>query len=195
MRKLGSELGVEAMSLYIYVPSEDAILDGIVDLLFSEVELPLTSGRDWDDIARDLFSAFRRVLLSHPKSVTLLASRTVRSFQALAPIELSLGNLRRAGFDRRTTIDTHRGLLSFTVGYVLSEVGGLDTPSDTWGTASSDGRSPRRLHQTARPRHHLRPVEPFDVDHGQVVGLGGEIDGRLPLLRAHVPEGGSAGGK
>src|SRR5258707_5519385 len=46
MRSLASELGVKPMSLYHYVASKDEILDGIVDLVFSEIELP-ASGGDW----------------------------------------------------------------------------------------------------------------------------------------------------
>ena len=56
MRKLGQELGVEAMSLYNHVANKDEILDGIVDLVFGEIELPARRGRleDGDPAERDL---------------------------------------------------------------------------------------------------------------------------------------------
>lgn len=123
MRRLGRDLGVEAMSLYEHVAGKDDILDDVLDLLLGNVELPAPAGREWDDVVRDLFVALRRRLLEYPGAVPLLATRAPRSVDALAPIEVSLGVLRRAGFGRQAAIDAHRVLWSFTVGYVLSECG------------------------------------------------------------------------
>lgn len=146
MRRLGRELGVEAMSLYAYVASKEDILDDVVELLYVEIKLPGLLNRDWDDVANELFSSLRRLLLAHPKAVPLVVTRTVRSLSALAPIELSLGNFRRAGFDREGAVDAHRILESFTLGYVMSEVGPPGTPSperNLWGaTADSVANLP-----------------------------------------------------
>ncbi|MGH9165151.1 MAG: TetR/AcrR family transcriptional regulator C-terminal domain-containing protein [Acidimicrobiales bacterium] len=139
MRSLGTALGVEAMSLYEYVASKDEILVDILDLLFTEVELPGEDARPWEDLACDLFCAFRRVLLAHPHTVTLVASRSVRSVEALAPIEESLGIFRRAGFDPQGAVDAHRVLQSFTIGYLLAEASVLNDPlavPNSWGTAA-----------------------------------------------------------
>lgn len=139
MRRLGASLGVEAMSLYEYVVGKDDILDDILDLLFTEVELPVCDDRPWEVQACELFCAFRRVLLAHPHTVVLVASRSVRSVDALAPIEESLGIFRRAGFDHQSAIDAHRVLQSFTIGYLLGEASALNDPAavpNSWGTAA-----------------------------------------------------------
>ncbi len=136
MRRLGSELNVEAMSLYSYFSTKEEILTEIVDLLFREVEVP-PDNRDWRQFSKELFSAFRRVLLSHPHAAPLLVSRSPHSRPALAPIEASLRTLRRAGFDPATALDGYRALMSFTVGYLLQEVGRFaesNVDPDSWGT-------------------------------------------------------------
>src|SRR5260370_8485330 len=75
MRKLGEELGVEAMSLYNHVANKDDMLDGIVDLVFGEMALP--SGRgDWKPAMRNRPVSAHKALLPHPSPPTLIQSRT-----------------------------------------------------------------------------------------------------------------------
>jgi AcrR family transcriptional regulator len=139
MRRLGSELGVEGMSLYFYFSSKEDILDKVVDLLLSSIELPPDKGRSWDEVAHQLFENVRAHLLAHPNTVQLFATRLGQSVEALAPIELSLRNLREAGFDEWGAIDGHRILMSFTLGYVISEVTARTDPNshpEGWGTAA-----------------------------------------------------------
>lgn len=139
MRRLGSELGVEGMSLYFYFPSKDEILDEVVDLLLRSIDLPPADGRRWEDVARDLFKNVRTHLLEHPNTVQLFATRLADSVEALAPIELSLRSLREAAFDEWGAIDGHRILMSFTLGYVISEVSARTDPRshpEGWGTAA-----------------------------------------------------------
>lgn len=139
MRRLGAALGVEAMSLYEYVASKDEILQDVLDMLFLEVELPQERDRPWQDLACDLFCAFRNVLRAHPHTIVLVASRSVRATEALGPIEESLGIFRRAGFDRQGAIDAHRVMQSFTIGYLLAEASVLNDPTavpNSWGTAA-----------------------------------------------------------
>ena len=136
MRRLGSELGVEAMSLYSHFSTKEEILNEVVDLLFRDVELPRESA-DWEEYSRELFSAVRRVLLAHPNTVPLLVTRYPRSRPALAPIEASVRSLRQAGFDAPAALDGYRVLMSFTVGYLMQEVGRLDQSNmdpASWGT-------------------------------------------------------------
>ncbi len=136
MRRLGSELRVDPMSIYGYFSTKEDILNEMVDLLFREVAVP-RENPDWEQFSRELFSAFRRVLLSHPNAVPLLVSRSPHSRSALAPIEAALRSLRQAGFDPPTALDGYRALISFTVGYLLQEVGRLAESSvdpDSWGT-------------------------------------------------------------
>lgn len=136
MRRLGTQLRVEAMSLYGYFSTKEDILDEMVELLFREVALPPETP-DWEQFSRELFSAFRQVLRSHPNAVPLLVTRSPRSPSALAPIEASLRCLRRAGFGPPAALDGYRVLMSFTVGYLMQEVGRVSDASvdpDRWGT-------------------------------------------------------------
>ncbi|HUP16880.1 MAG TPA: TetR family transcriptional regulator, partial [Acidimicrobiia bacterium] len=74
MRKLGLALGVEAMSLYNHVANKDEILDGIVDLVAGEVEVPATEG-DWKAAVRQSAISTHEVLLRHPWACSLSVSR------------------------------------------------------------------------------------------------------------------------
>ena len=75
IRSLAQELGVKPMSVYHHVANKEEILDGIVDIVFSEIEMP-TVGGDWrSEISRRAHSA-RRVLRLHPWAIPLLESRT-----------------------------------------------------------------------------------------------------------------------
>src|SRR6187402_160992 len=75
MRKLAQALGVEAMSLYHHVANKDDLLDGMVDAVFAEVELPEADGRRWRAPIRARCASMREVLLSHPWAVGRLNSR------------------------------------------------------------------------------------------------------------------------
>ena len=65
MRKLGQELGVEAMSLYNHVANKEEILDGMADLIMSEIEPPLPDA-DWKSALRERALSAREVLVRHP---------------------------------------------------------------------------------------------------------------------------------
>jgi AcrR family transcriptional regulator len=97
MRNLGEELGVEAMSLYNHVANKDDILDGIVDLVFSEIALP--SGRgDWKPAMRKRAVSAHDALLRHPWAPSLMQSRTKPGPATLRHHDSVLGSLRNAGF-------------------------------------------------------------------------------------------------
>ena len=97
MRRLGQELGVEAMSLYNHVADKDDILDGITDLVFSEIALP--SGRaGWQTAMRLRAISAREALLRHPWASTLMQSRTKPGSSTLRHHDSVIGTLRQAGF-------------------------------------------------------------------------------------------------
>jgi AcrR family transcriptional regulator len=74
MRSLARELGVKPMSLYYYVAGKAEILDGIVDLVFSEIDLP-SPGGDWQSQMRRRADSARRTLRCHPWAIGLMESR------------------------------------------------------------------------------------------------------------------------
>ena len=97
MRKLAQELGVEAMSLYHHVANKDDILDGIVDVVFSEIELP-SGDADWKAAMRQRAISAREALLRHPWATGLMESRSTPGPATLRHHDAVLGILRTAGF-------------------------------------------------------------------------------------------------
>jgi AcrR family transcriptional regulator len=120
MRSLAQELGVKPMSLYHHVANKDEILDGIVDLVFSEIELPLPDG-DWrSEMHRRAISA-RRVLRCHPWAIGLMESRTTPGPATLRHHNAIIGTLRGAGFSVKMTAHAYALLDSYIYGFALQE--------------------------------------------------------------------------
>jgi AcrR family transcriptional regulator len=97
MRNLGQALHVEAMSLYHHVANKDDILDGIVDLVFSEVVLP-SQQADWKAAMRLRAISAHEALLRHPWAISLMQSRTKPGPATMRHHDSVLGSLRNAGF-------------------------------------------------------------------------------------------------
>src|SRR6056297_554744 len=120
MRRLGRELGAGAMSLYHYVSSKDELLDGMVDLVFAEIEAP--SGESaWRTAMRRRSSSARDVLLRHSGAVALMESRTNPGLANLQHREAVTACLRRAGFSIEMTVHANWLLDSYVYGFVLEE--------------------------------------------------------------------------
>ena len=113
MRKIGQELHVEAMSLYNHVANKDDILDGIVDLVFSEIALP-SERADWKTAMRERAISARHVLLRHPWATSLMQSRTKPGPATLRHHDSVIGSLRRASF----TVDMAAHAFSVVDGYI-----------------------------------------------------------------------------
>jgi AcrR family transcriptional regulator len=120
MRSLAQELGVKPMSLYHHVANKDAILDGIVDLVFAEMELPRVDG-DWRaELTRRAASA-RDVLRRHPWAITLMESRAVPGPANLRHHDAVLGTLRQAGFSVAMTAHAYALLDAYVYGFAVQE--------------------------------------------------------------------------
>ncbi|MFH5821186.1 TetR/AcrR family transcriptional regulator [Georgenia sp. AZ-5] len=120
MRSLAQELGVKPMSLYHYVANKDAILDGIVDMVFAEMELP-SAGGDWRaELARRAASA-RTVLRRHPWAIALMESRSTPGPATLRHHDAVLGTLRGAGFSLPMTAHAYALLDAYVYGFALQE--------------------------------------------------------------------------
>jgi AcrR family transcriptional regulator len=120
MRLLAEHLGVKPMALYHHVANKSEIIDGIVDLVFSEIELPSISGQWRPEMARRARSA-RQVLRRHPWSIALLQSRTHPGPATLRHHNAVIGSLRAAGFSVAMTAHAYALLDSYTYGFALSE--------------------------------------------------------------------------
>ena len=95
MRRLGHELGVEAMAIYYHFANKERILDGIVDLVFGEIELPAAGDADWKTAMRRRAISLRDVLLRHRWAIGLMESRLNAGRRTASPRRG--GRLSRAG--------------------------------------------------------------------------------------------------
>ncbi|GAB3049922.1 TetR/AcrR family transcriptional regulator [Sediminivirga luteola] len=121
MRAIGARLGVEAMSLYNHVSSRDDLLDGMVDAVFAEIELP-EPGAHWKEAMRRRAFSARAALGRHPWAVGLMDSRSRPGDATLRHHDAVLGSLRSGGFSIRQAAHAVSVLDSYIYGFVLQEV-------------------------------------------------------------------------
>src|ERR1700731_168929 len=121
MRKLGHELGVEAMSLYNHVRNKVDMLDGMVDVVFSEIDLP-ADGVDWRRAMRKRAISARQALLPHPWAIGLMESRATPGPATLRHHDAVLGSLRTAGFSVDMAAHAYSILDGYVYGFTLTEL-------------------------------------------------------------------------
>ncbi len=121
MRRLGNELGVEAMSLYNYVANKDDLLSGITDLILSEIDLPL--GAEWKDALRRHAISAHDVLFAHPWACNLALSPDRNLQVSVRRAEWMLRQLREAGFSVEFTYHAYHALDSHILGFTLWQLG------------------------------------------------------------------------
>lgn len=120
IRSLAQELGVKPMSVYHYVANKDEIIDGIVDLVFAEMDVPSLDG-DWRVEMRRRARSVRSVLRRHTWAIPLLQSRTAPGPATLRHLDAVIGCLRRAGFSVGMTAHAYALIDSYVYGFALSE--------------------------------------------------------------------------
>ena len=120
MRKLGEVLGVEAMSLYNHVANKDQLLDGMVDLVFGEIDLPAVKA-DWKTAMRERAQSARRALGRHPWAITLMSTRTSPGSATLRHHDAVIGSLRARGFSVTLAAHAFSALDSYIYGFALQE--------------------------------------------------------------------------
>jgi AcrR family transcriptional regulator len=120
MRSLAQELGAKPMSLYHYVANKDEMLDGVVDLVFSEIELPSSAG-DWRAELRRRADSARQALQRHPWATALMESRTTPGPATLRHHDAILGTLRAAGFSVKMAAHAYALLDAYVYGSALQE--------------------------------------------------------------------------
>lgn len=118
MRRLAQELGVEAMSLYYHVANKNDILDGIVDMVVGEFELPPPDA-EWKAAIRTAAMSAYDVLVRHPWAASLVLSGPGVSTARLRYMDAILGTLRRAGLSAEMTDHAYHALDSHIVGFTL----------------------------------------------------------------------------
>ena len=184
MRKLAQELGVEAMTLYYYVAKKDDILNGIVDIVIGEIELP-SPGDDWKPALRRMAISAYEVLVRHPWAAGLVLSSSGVSASRLRYMESILGTLRMAGFSAEMTDHGYHALESHIMGFTLWEVGmDLGSREDLARKATDFLGSLNREELPYLAEHvdqHLKPRRP-DEEGDFAFGLDLLLDG-LERLR------------
>lgn len=137
MRRLGAELGVEAMAVYKHVSGKDDILDGMVELVVSLIETP-GHGMDWRDAMRRRARSARDVLTRHSWAIGLLDSRRSMGPNQLRYVDSILGSLRSAGFSIDDAAHAFSILDSYVYGHVVQEMSwsGRSEPIEALGPAT-----------------------------------------------------------
>jgi AcrR family transcriptional regulator len=142
MRRLGEELGVEAMSLYNHVPNKAAILDGIFETVLTELSVAKRSA-SWQAALRGRARALRAVLRAHPHALPIFATRPAVTQASIAHVELVLDILRNAGFSAGDSLSALQVLFAFVVGHSVASY------------------APRRTDEDSRPAYGRLSAEEF----------------------------------
>jgi len=124
MRKLGSALGVEAMSIYHYVKNKDDLLAALVDRLYGEIELPTEiPDNDWEQSFRSALQSFYDVLLRHPAALELFTTQPSSGANGMAVLGWAYGRCRLAGLGPAEAARTFHLCVAFVIGHAATELG------------------------------------------------------------------------
>ncbi|THA65248.1 TetR family transcriptional regulator [Streptomyces sp. A0958] len=126
MRRLGDELGVEAMTVYHHVPNKSALLDGMIEQVVAEAVPPEFGAATWREDLGAYAHALIAALGAHPNAVPLLLSRAAMTPRNLGTMEAVVGMLHEAGFRLPRTLDILYSLTSFVVGHAAAQAGDVD---------------------------------------------------------------------
>ncbi len=120
IRKLADTLGVGAMTIYHHVPSKEEIIDGMVELVYAEMEKP-PADADWKRAMRQRCISARRVLKQHPWAAPLMNTRTAPGPANLSHHDCVIGCLRNGGLSIPMTAHAYAILDSFVYGFAFDE--------------------------------------------------------------------------
>jgi AcrR family transcriptional regulator len=130
MRKLADELGVAAMSLYYYVPNKVELIDGMIDIVFAEIEPP-SPALDWKTAMRRRALSTRAALNRHRWAVGRMEGSTNHGPANLRLHDAVLGCLRAAGFSLEMTVHAYSVQDAYIYGFALQETDmSSETPDD-----------------------------------------------------------------
>ncbi|MFK4145064.1 TetR/AcrR family transcriptional regulator C-terminal domain-containing protein [Streptomyces sp. NPDC004065] len=133
MRALGERLDVEAMTLYHYVPNKEALLDGLVEQVFTAAAPAMDGAADWQQALRSYAKALREGLLRHPAVLPLAASRPAVTPATLDGVEACLRLLTDNGFPLGRALHALNTVSVFTIGHAVLEAGLIAGPQDPGG--------------------------------------------------------------
>lgn len=174
IRSLADELGVKPMSLYHHVANKEAVVDGIVDVVFGEIELPPAEAGWRDAVRRRAYSA-RAVLRRHPWATPLMESRAHPGPATLRHHDAVIGALRRGGFPVALAAHAYSLMDSYIYGFALEEAALPFAPQEAGDAvpdflAQFDPRQYPHLVEMA-VEHIMKP----GYDYGEEFGFGLEL--------------------
>ena len=120
IRKLAEAIDAKPMTIYHHVPNKEAIIDGMVDQVFSEIDLP-PEDLGWREAILVRSHSMREVLARHPWASPLMESRTTPGMATLRHHDAVLGCFRRAGFSFELTGHAYAVIDAFLYGFALQE--------------------------------------------------------------------------
>jgi AcrR family transcriptional regulator len=121
MRNLATELGVKPMALYHHVSNKEEVIDGMIDSVFSEIDIP-SEDLGWKPAIRHRAQSARSVLLRHRWAVSLMETRTTPGSATLRHHDAVIGCFRQAGFSVEMTAHAYSLVDAYIYGFVLTEV-------------------------------------------------------------------------
>ena len=129
MRRLGQELGVEAMALYHHFANKEDVLDGIIDLVFAELPLP-SHDTGWQEAMRHRGLALKDTLARHPRAIGRMESRTTPGPANLRHHDAVLGCLRAGGFSVAMAAHAYSVIDSYVYGFALTKMNAAPAVTD-----------------------------------------------------------------
>jgi AcrR family transcriptional regulator len=162
MRRLGQELGVEAMAFYHHFANKDDVLDGIVDLVFSEIDLP-AAGADWTTAMRERATSVRDALMRHQWAIGLMESRRNPGPANLRHHDAVIGTLLAGGFTMAMAAHAYSLLDSYIYGFALTK---MNLP---FRTDEAVGSVAKTMLQRF-PANEYPSLEAFITDHAMKPG-------------------------
>ncbi|MGH2920195.1 MAG: TetR/AcrR family transcriptional regulator C-terminal domain-containing protein [Solirubrobacteraceae bacterium] len=124
MRRLGAELGVEAMSLYHHVPNRAELLSAVSERMLAPLQA-IEFDRGWREACRGFAHALRGIAVTHPATFGLVGMRPLNSPPVLRVVERLLAVLVADGFEPRDALAVYRAVASYARGYALAEAVGF----------------------------------------------------------------------
>ena len=170
MRNLGQHLGIEAPSLYKHVAGKADILDGIVDLVYEEIDFDAPDA-EFRDRVMSYSDSFRSALLRHPNVVQLLAMKQVTAEPTIRLVEHALTELADLGIDPQLGRRYLNVTVNFIVGHAMSQVGEMSATLEEI-MAVRRGFDPAQFPNVAKSI----AVEPVDHDAEFELGINLIVD-------------------
>ena len=179
IRGIADEIDAKPMTIYHHVPNKEAIIDGMVDHVFAEIDLPPTD-TDWRTAILVRSRSMRQVLATHPWAAPLMESRTSPGPATLAHHDAVLGCFRRAGFSLELTAHAYAIIDAFLYGFALQETSlpatGGDEMTELAGSIAEQMPTDRYPHLAEFTLDHV--LQPgYDFGNEFDVGINLILDG------------------